>query len=251
MVQGDHVSELSGFLLGNNLGRTGKKGSAAASALPMLLPGSSGPPTGLLEPLAQMRIASQRKEQVAIAEEVSAKLAAELIAEEEEEKAQREKKKAKKKGKKDKQKEKKKAASGKDAVGGASEEEDDDEDEVAETVGGASGGAARPGCAACGGCAPSSLPARHAERHPPDSSSPPEHRPKGASRDASSTNNGLGRAASLAANTLPANGHATRAGAGRTGSSALLLGGGAVAQAAASLIAQAEAGDGLDEGAEP
>lgn len=67
MVQGDQFSELSRFLLGNNLGRTGKQGAAAAAAamaagaaLPMLLPGSCGPSPGLLEPLAQAKSARER-----------------------------------------------------------------------------------------------------------------------------------------------------------------------------------------------
>lgn len=60
MVQGDQFSELSRFLLGNNLVRSGKHGPAAAAAavggaLPLLLPGSTGASPGQLQPLARVR----------------------------------------------------------------------------------------------------------------------------------------------------------------------------------------------------
>ncbi|EOD28555.1 hypothetical protein EMIHUDRAFT_100016 [Emiliania huxleyi CCMP1516] len=125
MVQGEHVSELSGFLLGDHVGRAKKgQGGAASGQAQLVLPGGVNAPAGILQPLAQARAASELKQKVDAAAQLSNQLAAasdsrdELIAEEEEEKAKREKKKAKKKGKKDKQREKKKALREGRAAGG-------------------------------------------------------------------------------------------------------------------------------------
>jgi len=178
MVQGEHVSELSGFLLGDHVGRAKKgQGGAASGQAQLVLPGGVNAPAGILQPLAQARAASELKQKVDAAAQLSNQLAAELIAEEEEEKAKREKKKAKKKGKKDKQREKKKALAGEPpaakAAGGSEEEEEDNSEEeqpaassssasapAASGAGGSSAGGSRSGGSGSAGGASSSAAAQ-------------------------------------------------------------------------------------------
>ena len=150
MVQSDHVSELSGFLLGD-AGKALKQGKVAPVAAlgasdhgRALGGGAGGAPGCCLSLEQQVRLASELKEQTAQDQERRSKLAEELIAEEEEEHRRKEKKKAKKKGKKDKQKEKRKEKLKKGEDGCDEEEDDDKEEEEADER-----DAAQPVCSAC------------------------------------------------------------------------------------------------------
>jgi len=77
MVQGEHVSELSGFLLGDHVGRAKKgQGGAASGQAQLVLPGGVNAPAGILQPLAQARAASELKQKVDAAAQLSNQLAA-------------------------------------------------------------------------------------------------------------------------------------------------------------------------------